>query len=106
MLEKNSPANRIKDKRYFTMQMEESLKKCMNSILDGKKYRLGLAAGRLNGVSPLQKLGQGYSYTLNDKQENVKSISRINEGDLITVYVSDGKAEATVVSKEKLEYNI
>ena len=104
-LEKNSPVNRIKDKRYFTMQMEESLKKSMNSILESKKYRLGLAAGRLNGVSPLQKLGQGYSYTMNEKQENVKSISQLKEGEQITIYVSDGRADATVVSKEKLEYN-
>lgn len=104
-LEKYSPVNRIKDKRYFTMQMEESLKRSMNSILENRKHRLGIAAQRLNGVSPLLKLGQGYSYTMNDRHENIKSISQLHEGDKITVYVSDGKADATVVSKEKLEYN-
>ena len=104
-LEKSSPESKIKDKRYFTMQMEDKLKKCMSSVLENKKYSLSLAAGRLNGVSPLEKLSQGYSYAVGKNAKNIRSIEQLEVGESITVYVSDGKADATVVSKEKLEYN-
>lgn len=104
-IEKNSPANKIKDMRYFSMKMEESMKKTMQMRLEADKYRLGLAAERLNGVSPLMKLGQGYSYTTDSKGKNVKSISDVHEGDGISIYVTDGKVEATVQSVQQIEYN-
>ena len=77
----------------------------MSSVLENKKYSLSLAAGRLNGVSPLEKLSQGYSYAVGKNAKNIRSIEQLEVGESITVYVSDGKADATVVSKEKLEYN-
>lgn len=104
-LEKLSPANKIRDKRFLTMQLEEQLKKHMQAVLEEKKYRLGLAAGRLNGVSPLEKLGQGYSYTVDARGNNIKNVGSVKEGDSLTIYVTDGKVDATVVSSQKLEYN-
>ena len=104
-LEKCSPENKIRDKRYYTMQMEEALKKYMKAALEESKYRLGLAAGRLNGVSPLEKLGQGYSYAVSSDGSNIKSIESVQEGDSLTLYVTDGKVDAKVVSKQKLEYS-
>lgn len=104
-LEKCSPENKIRDKRYYTMQMEEALKKYMKAALEESKYRLGLVAGRLNGVSPLEKLGQGYSYAVSSDGSNIKSIESVQEGDSLTLYVTDGKVDAKVVSKQKLEYS-
>lgn len=104
-LEKSSPESRIRDKRYYTMQMEETLKKYMKAALEESKYRLGLAAGRLNGVSPLEKLGQGYSYAVGADGANIKSIESVQEGDSLTLFVTDGKVDARVVSKQKLEYS-
>lgn len=103
-IERVSPENKIKEKRYFAMQMEDKLKKYMKTALEEKKYKLGIAASRLNGVSPLEKLGQGYSYAVKDDGSNVRSVSQIKPGDSMTLYVADGKVDTTVVSSERLEY--
>ncbi len=87
------------------MQMEEALKKYMKAALEESKYRLGLAAGRLKGVSPLEKLGQGYSYAVSVDGGGRRSIENVQEGDNLTLYVTDGKVDAKVVSKQKLEYS-
>lgn len=101
-----SPASQIKDKRYLTMQLEDNLKKQMLNILDKKKYELGLKAGRLNGVSPLAKLNQGYSYARSDKFGNIKSIEQIAAGDEYELFVSDGVIRSVVKDTESIERNV
>ncbi len=100
-LNRLSPANQIKDKRYYTMQQEEALKKLMFNILNRKKYELGLVAGRLNGVSPLAKLNQGYSYAQSESG-NIKSIGQVNPGDEFDLYVTDGVIKSKVCGVEKI----
>ena len=101
-----SPASQIKDKRYLTMQLEDNLKKQMLNILDKKKYELGLKAGRLNGVSPLAKLNQGYSYARSDKSGNIKSIEQVAAGDEYELFVSDGVIRSVVKDTESIERNV
>ena len=95
-LNRLSPANQIKDKRFYTMQQEELLKKYMMDILQKKKYRLGLIAGRLNGVSPLEKLNQGYSFAQSVDGKNIKSISQVEQGQEYELYVTDGVIKSVV----------
>ena len=58
---------------------------------------------RLNGVSPLEKLKQGYSYAVDANSKNINSIERVNTGDSFDLYVTDGIISAAVTKKEKKE---
>ena len=105
-LNRLSPANQIKDKRYYTMQQEEILKRCMQALLERKKHELGLKAGRLNGVSPLAKLCQGYSYAQTQTGENIKSVSQVHAGDEYELFVTDGIIRSVVSDAKKIEENV
>ena len=47
---------------------------------------------KLKGLSPLEKLGQGYSYTADVHGRKITQTGQVKKGDTICVYVSDGQA--------------
>ena len=98
-----SPKRQIADRRFRLMQDEEHLKKSMLDIISMKKHELMIRSERLNGVSPLEKLKQGYSYAVDANSKNINSIERVNTGDSFDLYVTDGIISAAVTKKEKKE---
>lgn len=95
-LKRLSPKSKIMDRRFFTVQSEDKLKVLMSKILDAKKSGLALIASRLNGVSPLLKLSQGYSFTETEDGRCVNDVTKVNVGDTINVHVTNGSLKATV----------
>ena len=98
-----SPKRQIADRRFRLMQDEEHLKKSMLDIISMKRHELMIRSERLNGVSPLEKLKQGYSYAVDANSKNINSIERVNTGDSFDLYVTDGIISAEVTKKEKKE---
>ena len=98
-----SPKRQIADRRFRLMQDEEHLKKFMLDIISMKRHELSIVSERLNGVSPLEKLKQGYSYAVNTNGKNINSIERVNKGDSFDLYVTDGTISAVVTKKDKKE---
>ena len=98
-----SPKRQIADRRFRLMQDEEHLKKFMLDIISMKRHELSIVSERLNGVSPLEKLKQGYSYAVNTNGRNINSIERVNKGDSFDLYVTDGTISAVVTKKDKKE---
>ena len=98
-----SPKRQIADRRFRLMQDEEHLKKFMLDIISMKRHELSIVSERLNGVSPLEKLKQGYSYAVNINGKNINSIERVNKGDSFDLYVTDGMISAVVTKKDKKE---
>lgn len=99
-----SPLNQIREKRTYAMQLEESLQEAMKYILTTKRHKLELYIEKLKGLSPLDKLNQGFSHTSVRDGETVNSIRQVNPGEVISVYVSDGRIEATVEQTESLSF--
>lgn len=95
-----SPKSRIQERSFFVIQSEDRIKELMHRMIESRRNRLALAAGALHGVSPLEKLAQGYSFTENEDGKCVNSVADITSGDKLVVYVSDGKIGATVDSVE------
>jgi len=102
-IEKKSPLNIIREKRFFTMKNEEMLKQHMLSIIKERRYRLGIAAGKLDGASPLAKLNQGYAYVADKNGNNIKSIRQVKEGSGMDIYLADGRVGAVVSETEELK---
>ena len=91
-----SPVSRIREKRLQCHRNEEILKELFKKKLERNKYRLQIQIERLEGLSPLHKLQQGYSYAVNDENTNIRSISQVNKQERMEVYVADGKIIAQV----------
>ena len=97
------PQQRLNEQRQFAADAENRLRREMMRRLEQEKYRLGLMAERLKGLSPLEKLSQGYAYVENSSGANVRTVSNVKQGEQITVYVTDGRIRAEVTGVEKDE---
>lgn len=93
-----SPANRIRDKKMHMVKLEEELQRAMEQTLLKQRHRLELLLSRFQGLSPLNKLNQGFSYVTDPEGNAIKSVSRIKAGDMLTINVTDGEISAEVVS--------
>ncbi len=96
-----SPASQIREKRTLAMRMEEQLSALMQRHIREKRYLLGLYTEKLKGLSPLDKLNQGFSYVPAEKGKTVSDVDHVRVGDRLTVHVKNGRIEAQVVDKEK-----
>ena len=86
-----NPVSRINEKRITLDRLKERLDDNMSKLLKDYRHKLEVYASRLHGVSPLEKLGQGYSCTQNEKGVPVTSVSNIALGDIITTTLKDGE---------------
>ncbi len=102
-LNSKSPLARITSYRHRSAMLQEKIMQTMHERLDSTKHRLSVDAARLDGVSPLIRLTQGYSYTADASGKNVRSTDDVAAGDKISVYVTDGRIEATVTGSERIK---
>lgn len=103
LLKSLSPMVIIREKKFQCIRCEEVLNEIMNRKIRDKKHQLQLQIERLGGLSPLQKLQQGYSYVADNENKNIRSISQIKEDDILRVYVTDGAIVAKVQEVQKIE---
>lgn len=89
-LEHASPMNRLIQKRQRLLDVEERLELHMQGKLERNKHRLAIRAQRLEGMSPLRKLSQGFAFLTDEKGQSLKSIASVKKGDTIVVSVVDG----------------
>ena len=99
-----SPAGRIREKRSALGQQQERLKERMQSRLVAKRHRLAVAAERIRGLSPAEKLSQGFSHVADAAGHTVTDVSRVETGDLLTIHVKNGRILAEVKKKEEWQW--
>lgn len=102
-LNKVSPKHIIDDKKKSLELMQQRLNNAIMKKLQDNKNRLSVMAARLDGVSPLKKLSQGYGYTVDAKGINVRSVENVSSDDEITVYVADGSIDARVITTRTIK---
>lgn len=95
-----SPEHQIREKRMYLLQTEEKLQGLMRQRLEHERHRLGIYIERMKGLSPLDKLNQGFSYVENEQHQAVTRVGQVNEGELLCIQVSDGKIYSRVERKE------
>ena len=120
-----SPERQLNDRRQRLADMESRLERMMEENLglsrrkleDRKrrleaqmaagltegKHRLALLSGRLDGLSPLKKLGGGYGFVTDARGRAFTSIAQAEPGDIIRISVKDGRADARVVETESMK---
>lgn len=96
MLQQKSPLSRIREKRYQTMQLEDRFKMLIDRVIRNEKGRLAVCIERMKGLSPLEKLSQGYAYTEDSKGKSITDVNRITIGEEVKVHVKNGSFDAKV----------
>ena len=101
-LKRKSPESRLRESRMRLINLEEHLGLRMNAKISQNRNRLLLYTERLKGLSPLDKLNQGYSYAESDGN-TVNSIEKIHVNDDINIHVKDGiiKTRVTEICRKK-----
>ena len=68
----------------------------MEKRLTDAKHRLALYAEEMKGLSPLQKLQSGYTYTADEAGNHIDSVRSLEKGQHLTLTFADGQADVTV----------
>jgi len=94
-LKQGSPQSKIQSMRFSTIRSQEMLQYQMEQRLQEYHRKLAVYIERLKGVSPLDKLNQGFSYVADASGKTVNSIYMVNPGDTLMIHVKNGKITAT-----------
>lgn len=99
-----SPQNRLNEKRQMAIELEEKLELYLEQKLTAKKHELELYAGMLEGLSPLKKMSQGYSFTVDQEGKGITDVRTVKPGDRIKVHVLNGSIAAQVMETEEFSW--
>ena len=100
-----SPVNQIREKRTYSLKLEEQMENAMEAILVKKRHFLEVYIEKMKGLSPLDKLRQGFSYVSDEEGKTVSSVESVEEGSLLRVHVQNGIITAKALGKERVEWN-
>ena len=101
------PEVKLRDRRNQAVEIEEKLQRLMEQRLYSEKHRLAVLIARLKGLSPLEKLSQGYAFLEQEaegRKRAVRSVKQVKKGDSLSVYVADGRIQAEVAGTREEEY--
>ena len=99
-----SPVNQIREKRTYALKMEEQLEQAMQTVLIKKRHKLEMYIERLKGLSPLDKLNQGFSYVADESGKAVIDIDKVEVGSVLNIHVTNGRIIARTLDKESVEW--
>ena len=94
-----NPKVQVQKQRQHTIELEEKMEIALKRKIEKSRYRLSVYAERLEGLSPLKRLGNGSAYLSDETGEAIRSIGQLKKGDTFQVQLKDGKALAAVTKK-------
>lgn len=90
------PRYRLQERQQRLVDLEDRLRLLMERRMQMARHKMALYAERMKGLSPLEKLSQGYSYVAGEDGKAVKSITQIRPKEELSIYVTDGVIRAFV----------
>lgn len=90
------PVSKISEKGIYLDHLSKLFENSVSNILTKKQQELGVAASKLDSLSPLATLNRGYSVTKNLQGDVIKSTSQVKSGEDICITLRDGQLEAVV----------
>ena len=99
------PKNKLREKQQLQAEYEQRIRLAMEKKLNLAKQKMAIRIERMKGLSPLEKLNQGFSYVASENGTVVKSVDHVSKGDKLTIYVTDGILKAKVEDTMKEDYS-
>ncbi len=90
------PTNYFNDRRMLLDYTHRRLLNASAATINKQKERFVRIAAKLDAMSPLKVLSRGYSMTVNEQGNLIKSVKQVKEGEIIMVRYQDGSARAIV----------
>lgn len=88
------PLDSINQKRQMIDSLERSLGLLGKARVERLRAALGIAAGKLNALSPLTVLSRGYGVIKKEDGTIVRSVKGLEPGDRLVIRVADGEFSA------------
>jgi exodeoxyribonuclease VII large subunit len=97
-----SPRQRVKNLRFFILEVEKRLSQSVRYSIDIQREKVGGILGKLDSLSPLSILQRGYSITRQLPMLNIlRDASHVKEGDKVEVKLYRGVLLCGVEKTEK-----
>lgn len=96
-----SPLNQIREKRTYTLRLEEQIQEAMKQLIGLKRHTLELYMEKMKGLSPIDKLNQGFSLVTGEDGKAVTDVEKVALGQKICIQVKNGELKAEITGKEK-----
>ncbi len=93
---KNRMASQIVTDRNRAIEAEGRLRQLIEKQAVRDRHRLELMSSRLDGLSPLKKIGGGYGFLTDKKNRRIESVEQVKKGDHIQMRIRDGRIDAVV----------
>lgn len=100
------PRQKLNEQRQYLADLDSRMRIRMNSALEESRHKLAIYIEKMKGLSPLQKLNQGYAYVTDKSGRTVRSIKDTKQGAVLDVYVTDGRVRTQVMDIYKEEYDV
>ena len=84
------------EKRKYAADLEEQLRNRMEHMIELRRHKLALLSERLEDVSPVKKLAQGYSYVTDENGHTLTDAEGVKAGDRVKIRLLKGALEAEV----------
>lgn len=98
------PRQKLNDGRQYAADLESRLRVQMEERLRADRHRLALSVEKMKGLSPVDKLSQGYSYVQTAEGKNIRKTAQAQPGMCLDILVSDGRIRAQVLSTQQTEW--
>ena len=96
----------LRENRERLLRLEEALRTAAEWKIQKYRHTLGLYLERYKGLSPLEKLNQGFAFVTDQKGRPVTSIAQVKQKDCLEISVTDGVIRAEVVKCRKEDWNL
>lgn len=100
-LEYLHPGTKIREDRQRLADLEDRLGAGMRQRLLRTRHQMELYLEKMRALSPLEKLNQGYAYVMGEDGRALKSIGQTREGEVLKIYVTDGRIRAEVLEMKE-----
>ena len=101
-----SPGHKLNEQKMLLANDQEKIRQVMRRVIDNKRHLLDIKAERLEALSPLKRLSSGYAFVEGPDGSPVTSIKEVKKGDVVTLYLKDGRASANItdISQSRQDY--
>ena len=73
------PRHKLQEQQQRLAELEDELRQMMNDRVKETRYRLAIQIEKMNGLSPIRKLNQGFSYVEEEDGSVIKSIRQVKK---------------------------
>lgn len=102
-LQGKNPRVILENRKAYVQKLWEDLNRNMKKVLYEKEHRMEIYIEKFKGLSPLDKLSQGYAYA-SVAGKTLTSVEMVDAGDTVDIFIKDGCVSTSVISKKHMDY--